>query len=391
MNIYDVTIIGAGPGGLACAIKASQLGLRYVLLEKGVDVFQGIIDSYPRGKKVYPTIPKGETEPFAIPELMPDETHAPIEEYLKKIAACIQKYQIHVSLGEEFQEIKKDKGMFTLMTSRNHYRTHSVVLAFGSNIPVDLGIYGEAKTVARKLENSDDHLGAPTLVIGGGNAAADVVATLSEAKRAAGDATPVYWAHKMENFTINKDVARDLGEEILLGGHIKILQGAIPKIGELDEEGVEHLLIQTQAVDFGQGVKFQQWMSFPMKHVIACIGTQGPSRVFDRIGLQQITCTEGICKIGKTGDRLIMLTPDYQTSQKGIYAIGGAVSPAYIEIQEEGNFRERKHSNLIYTAVRDAAVAVSHIASVIQNPNHRKLAELIQAPKTPDPPLPEKR
>lgn len=130
----------------------------------------------------------------------------------------------------------------------------------------------------------------------------------------------------MEKFTINKDVARDLGEEILLGGHIKILQGAIPKIGELDEEGVEHLLIQTQAVDFGQGVKFQQWMSFPMKHVIACIGTQGPSRVFDRIGLQQSTCTEGTCKIGKTGDRLIMLTPDFQTSQKSIYAIEGSVA-----------------------------------------------------------------
>jgi flavin-dependent dehydrogenase len=77
MNSCDVAIIGAGPGGLACAVKAGQLGLRYVLLEKGVDVFQGIIDSYPRGKKVYPTIPKGETEPFAIPELMPDESHFP--------------------------------------------------------------------------------------------------------------------------------------------------------------------------------------------------------------------------------------------------------------------------------------------------------------------------
>lgn len=67
MSIYDIIIIAAGPGGLACAVKACQLGLRYVLLEKGGDVFQRIIVSYPRGKKVYPTIPKRETEPFAIP------------------------------------------------------------------------------------------------------------------------------------------------------------------------------------------------------------------------------------------------------------------------------------------------------------------------------------
>jgi thioredoxin reductase len=375
MNVYDVVIVGAGPGGLACAIKAGQLGLRYLLLDKGTEVFQGIIDSYPRGKKVYPTIPKGEADSFAIPELEPVGTNAPVEEYLEKVAACIRKFEIQVALGEEFQQLSKDRKALTLTTSKNDYRTRAVVLAFGSNIPVDLGIYGEAKTVARKLENPADHLNAPTLVIGGGNAAADVVATLSKIKRAAGDDTPVYWANKMEHFKINKDVARDLGEEILLGGHIKILQGAVPKIGEVDEEGVERLLIQTQAVDYGKGVNFQQWMSFPMKHVIACIGTQGPSPVFDRIGLQQITCTEGVCKIGRTGDRLIMLTPFFQTSEKGIYAIGGAISPVYIEIQEEGSFRERKHSNLIYTAIRDAAIAIAHIAESINPPGNRPAEE----------------
>jgi thioredoxin reductase len=365
MNIYDVAIIGAGPGGIACAIRATALGLSYILLEKGSQVFQGIIDSYPRGKKVYPTIPKGESGPFPIAELMPDPNNEPIEEYLAKIQACLDKYAITIHPSEEFQEIRKSKEHFTVVARRNSFRARRVVLAFGSNIPVDLGVYGEAKTVARKLENLEDHIGAPTLVLGGGNAAADVVSTLSKAKRAADDPTPVYWGNRMEHFTINTDVARDLGEEILLGGHIKILQGVIPKIGEVDEEGVERLLVQSQGVDLGEGVKLQQWMSFPMKHVIACIGTQGPSPVFDRLGLQQITCTEGVCKLGKTGDRLIMLTPWFQTSERGIYAIGGAVSPVYIEIQEEGTFRERKHSNLIYTAVRDAVRAMEHIAGTL--------------------------
>jgi thioredoxin reductase len=362
VNILDVVIIGAGPGGLACAIKATTLGLSFVIVEKGANVFQGIIDSYPRGKKVYPTIPKGESGPFPIEELMPDPHKEPVEEYIVKIQACLDQYAIKINTTEEFQEIRKSKDHFTVVTRGGSYHARRVVLAFGSNIPVELGVYGEAKTIARKLENPEDHLGAPTLVLGGGNAAADVVSTLSKAKRAAEDPTPVYWGNRLEHFTINKDVARDLGEEILLGGHIKILQGVIPKIGEVDEDGVDRLLVQSQGVDLGQGAKLEQWMSFPMKHVIACIGTQGPSPVFDRLGLQQITCTEGVCKLGKTGDRLIMLTPDFQTSQRGIYAIGGAVSPVYIEIQEEGTFRERKHSNLIYTAVRDAELAMNHIA-----------------------------
>jgi thioredoxin reductase len=89
-----------------------------------------------------------------------------------------------------------------VITRQSRYRCRNVVLAFGSNIPVELGIYGEAKTVARKLDNPAEHIGAPTLVLGGGNAAADVAATLSKAKRAADDHTPVYWGHKKEHFKI---------------------------------------------------------------------------------------------------------------------------------------------------------------------------------------------
>jgi len=363
MDICDVAIIGGGPGGLACAIKAQELGLSYVILEKGQRVLQGIIDSYPRGKKVYPTIPRGETGPFPIAELEPDPNNEPVEEYLAKIEACVEKYKISVDLAEEFQDVLRNNAGFTVETRKSRYRASNVVLAFGSNIPVDLGVYGEAKTVARSLDNPEEHLGAPTLVLGGGNAAADVVSTLSKAKRAAGDPTTVYWGHRKIHFKIDKDVARDLGEEILLGGNIKILQGATPRIGEVDEDGVDRLMIQTQQIHLGEGVELQQGMSFPMKHVIACIGTQGPSPVFRRLGLQQITCTEGVCKISKEGTQLLMLTPELQTSVKGIYAIGGAISPTYILIEEQGVLKEQKHSNLIYTAVKDGvrvAAAIAH-------------------------------
>ena len=367
MGIYDVAIIGAGPGGLACAIKSAELDLSYLVIEKGDRVFQGIIDSYPRGKKVYPTIPKTEQGPFPIEALAPHPDNKPVEEYLDQIEAVVAQFSIQIHFREDFQDITPDKDLFTVRTKESQYRARNVVLAFGSNIPVDLGIYGEAKTVARKLDNPDDHISAPTLVLGGGNAAADVVSTLSKAKRAADDPTPIYWGHKQEHFKVNKDVARDLGEEILLGGNIKIMQGAIPKIGEVDHDGVERLIIQTRQMSMGSGVELQEGMSFPMKHVIACIGTQGPAPVFERLHLQQITCTNGICKIGKEGARLIMLTPAFQTSVKGIYAIGGAISPAHISIQGDGSFKEQKHSNLIFTAVKDAVLAIENIAERLSN------------------------
>ncbi len=365
MQTVDIGIVGAGPGGIACALQAQKHNLSFLIIEKGRRIFQGIIDSYPKGKKVYATIPRSESGPFPIPELAPAPDKPPVEAYVDAIESIVAQRGIAVLFNEDFENLRKERDAFVLTTGRGQFRARTIVLAFGSNIPVDLGVYGEAKTIARNLDNPQDHIGFATLVIGGGNAAADVVALLSRAKRDADDATPVYWSNRMEHFEINTDVARDLGEEILLGGHIRILQGALPRIGEVDEDGVDRLTILTNEIDAGSGVILKQAMSFPMKHVIACIGTQGPAPIFGQIGLQQITCTEGVCRIGKEGAQLVILSPDYQTSIKGIYAIGGAISPAYIESQGEGSFKERKHTNLIYTAVKDAVRAVDHIAALL--------------------------
>ncbi len=363
METVDIGIIGAGPGGIASALQAQKRGLSYFIIEKGGRVFQGIIDTYPKGKKVYATIPRSETGPFPIPELAPAPDKPPVEEYVAAMEALVAERDIAIQFQQEFKTLESGRDGFVVTASRGRFRAKTIILAFGSNIPVDLGVYGEAKTIARTLDNPKDHIGFSTLIIGGGNAAADVVAALSRAKRDADDATPIFWSNRTEHFEINKDVARDLGEEILLGGHIRILQGAQPRIGEVDEDGVDRLTILTQEIDAGSGVFLKQAMSFPMKHVIACIGTQGPGPIFEQIGLQQITCTEGVCRIGKEGAQLVILSPDHQSSTKGIYAIGGAVSPAYIEIQEEGSFKERKHTNLIFTAVADAVRAVDHIAA----------------------------
>ncbi len=100
MTPYDVVIVGAGPGGIACAIRAAERGLKYLILEKGKSLFQGIVDSYPRGKRVYPTIPKGEQGPFPIEDLMPDPNNDPVEEYLVKIERCVDKHKITVEAVE---------------------------------------------------------------------------------------------------------------------------------------------------------------------------------------------------------------------------------------------------------------------------------------------------
>ena len=368
MDTYDVAIVGAGPGGLACAIKAKELGLSYVVLEKGKSILQGIINSYPSGKKVYPTIPKGQSKPFPVSDLKP--SNEPVEEYVAKAENCIAKHEISVRLDEEANDLVKEEKGFMVVTSKNEYECANVVLAFGRRIPADLGVYGDAKMVHRRLDNPEEHIGSSSLIIGGGNSAADIVAALSRAKRAAEDETPVFWAHRRKQFKVDKDVARDLGEEILLGGNIRILQGAKPVLGGVDEEGVDRLLIRVRNIDFDNGVMFHQGLSFPMSQVIACVGTQGPAPVFEKMGLEQISSDKVESKSrksGKAGTKLIVLKPGLQSSTEGIYAIGAAISPAYAFVGEDGTLQRKKHTDLIFTAVRDGVLAVENIAKNISD------------------------
>lgn len=357
---YDVIIVGAGPGGIAAALKAKEYNISCVVIEKGQKVFDGICESYPAGKKVYPTVPRTATEPFYIDELKPPDEKITVEEYVESIKKVVHKHDINIRYGEDFEDIDNNNDIFLVRTSSNSYRGRYIILAFGSNIPNELTVWGEAKTVARNITDVEDFLGVPCLVIGGGNTSADIVSTISKAKRENMDPYPVFWAHRTRQFTIDKNVAHDLGEEILLGGNIKILQGAEPKIGEVDEEGIERLLIQTQKYVLGE-LEMVQGLSFPMKYVIASIGTHGPEPIFTKLNLQQIKCVGRLCKIGKEGTKLLVLNQYLETTTNGIYAIGGAVSPAYMLIGEDGSIKEQKHPNLIYTASNDGVIAIESI------------------------------
>jgi len=351
--IYDVLIIGGGPSGLAAAYLCHKHNLTYLVLESGKAIFQGIANTYPEGKLVYASRPKDAPEPFMVDELRPPDKPVSVENYLQYVQHFVQHENLHVETEVEFQDLKDTRDGLQIVTSKGDYRAKKVILSFGSNIPRELSVYGDAKMVAKNLEDPGKYIGLKTLVIGGGNTAADVIINILKTKREARDATPVYWAHKAEIFDVNKETAQRLGEEILLGGNIRLLPGAMPRIGEVDDAGVDRLVIRVNEFKQADGVDTYNGMSFPMKNVIACIGSQGPVPIFEKLNIQMIACSAGVCKIAHEGERLVLLTSEFESTRKGVYIIGGAISPSYMKISA-GSIAEERHPNLIYTAINDA-------------------------------------
>jgi thioredoxin reductase len=359
-DVYDLLIVGGGPAGLSTACIARKLGLSYLVLESGKTVFQGIANTYPQGKLVYPSKPKDAPEPFLVEELRPPDKPVTVESYLQYVQHFVQHENLNVQTEVAFEDIRDERDGLTVVTSRGSFKGRKVVLAFGSNIPRELSVYGDAKMVAKNVEDATKYIGVKTLVIGGGNTAADVVIAILKAKREKGDDQPVYWAHKSEKFDVNKETAQRLGEEILLGGNIRLLPGATPRIGEVDDEGVDRLVIRINEFKQADGIDLYHALSFPMQNVVACIGSQGPVPIFDKLGIQTIACASGVCTIAKEGDRLVLLTADFESTRKGVYVIGGAISPSYMKIAA-GSIQEEKHPNLIYTAVNDASRVVESV------------------------------
>jgi len=359
-QMHDVLIIGGGPVGVSAAYLCHKSGLKYLLLESGKGIFQGIATTYPEGKNVYPSKPKESAEPFLVEELRPPDKPVTVEKYIQYVQHFVQHENLAVQTEIEFEDIREERDHLTVQTSKGPLKAKKVVLAFGSSIPKELSVYGDAKMVAKTLDDPKKYVGVRALVIGGGNSAADVIIAILKAKREANDNQPVYWANISEKFDVNKETAQRLGEEILLGGNIRLLQGATPRIGEVDEEGVDRLVIRTSEVRQPDGIEIYNALSFPMKNVIACIGSQGPLPIFDRIGVQTIACAEGVCQVAKEGDRLILLTAEFESTRKGVYVIGGAISPSFMRISG-GSIQEEKHPNLIYTAINDAYHVVEAI------------------------------
>lgn len=155
-QIYDMVIIGGGPGGYTAALYAARAGLKVIVLEKlsagGQMALTSQIDNYPGFE--------AGVDGFELAEKMQQQAERfGAETELAEVTA--------VRLDREVKEIETSEGVF-------YGRT--VVISTGAN-PRELGVPGEKALVGRGVNycaacDGMFYKGKTVVVVGGGNTAA---------------------------------------------------------------------------------------------------------------------------------------------------------------------------------------------------------------------------
>ncbi len=166
-----VTIIGAGPIGLATGIALKQRDIPFQIIERGCLV--NSIFNYPVKMTFFSTSDRLEIGgiPFISHGNKPTRNEA--LEYYRRAA---ESYELPIRLYEEVQKIHGDDGNFTITTSKDTYPSSKVVIA--------TGFYGKARLmniagedlpkVKHYYDEPHPYAWQKVLVIGGGNSAVDV-------------------------------------------------------------------------------------------------------------------------------------------------------------------------------------------------------------------------
>ena len=182
MQVRDITIVGAGPAGLAAGIAAKRVGLNYSIIEKGVLV--NSIYKFPVNM-VFFTTPEL-LEIGGLPLVSPFEKPTRIEA-LRYYRRVVDTYELPIDFGEHVVDVKRagsgdvfdvetrsEKGVRRIRHSRNvifaiGYFDHPNVIGVpGENLPHVSHYYTESHGFYRK------HV----VIVGGGNSAAETALEL---------------------------------------------------------------------------------------------------------------------------------------------------------------------------------------------------------------------
>jgi thioredoxin reductase (NADPH) len=169
MKQFDIIIIGGGPIGLTCGIKAKEANLTYFIIEKGCLV--NSLYNYPQNMTFFSTSEKLEIGGVPFVSNNPKPTRAEALEYYRRIAL---KFELNIHLFEEVLKVDKSEN-FIVKTSKADYQAKNIILSTGFyDLPALMEIPGENLTkVSHYYKDPHYYAMQKVVVVGASNSSVD--------------------------------------------------------------------------------------------------------------------------------------------------------------------------------------------------------------------------
>ncbi|NUM52715.1 MAG: NAD(P)-binding domain-containing protein [Candidatus Hydrogenedentes bacterium] len=171
----DLLIVGSGPAGVACALRAKELGIPYQMIDQA-ERLGGTVACYPRRKMVM-------TQPVDLPlhGRLPRLTYQK-EELIDLWYQLKDKHGLPIETGVRVAGVaRRADGLLAASTSIGNIVAKNICLALGRRgTPRKLGIPGEElPKVSYSLLDVESYRDLNILVVGGGDSAVEAAVGLS--------------------------------------------------------------------------------------------------------------------------------------------------------------------------------------------------------------------
>ncbi len=371
-EIFDLLIVGGGPAGTTAAFRATELGLKALVIDYD-DLMKRIRD-YPKNKSILPGFGGGDKMKFPLGgELLSTLYFSPIDkdDMCIQWKALYQQHGVKSRIGVELRDLEEaDAGIYRVRTYDHVNRKNlfilakHIVVAIGRGVPRRFDIPGNMDGIAFRLSDPEYYVGRPACVIGGGTSAAEAVIAISNAKVAAKDTTAVCWFYRGDRMPrVSKALSDVFFEAYLINGNIRYYPKSDPAAIVTGEDRKESLSIRVdRRVIEGRPTETTH-LEFLKESCIACIGEDIPESLLNTIGIRMLVG-------GPKNKKRMVVTRCLETQRKNVYLIGDLLSQAYFETDDfnadPSQFKEIKHAGNIKTGMRDGVLVAQVVKQKIE-------------------------
>ncbi len=235
-KIYDLIVIGGGPGGIGAVVEAKELGLKKVLLLEKTDNHSNTIRKFYKDKKRVDKDWQGQVVELEGNVNFVDGTKESTLDYFDKL---LDNELIDSEFNCEVQKVYKVDELFIVESSKGSFQSKNVIVSIGRmgkpnkpkyKIPASL-----RPLVGYNLDKCSQ--GEKVLVVGGGDSAIEYACELS-------DSNDVTLTYRQEKITRPNPTNKEMIAEYVQEGKVAL------KLG-IDIENVEneHGQIKVNYVD----------------------------------------------------------------------------------------------------------------------------------------------